>query len=386
MRRSFSQQNLSLSHEGPHGVQLARALRVPNRDGYEGIHSFHPYPGRFHPELVRSLLTELHGAQKGVLLDPFMGSGTTLLEGRRLGWDLLGNDLNPISVQLVRVKLAQLSTQQRQALRRALLAVSEYAGQRNEWVAHPHHEELRRWYRPHSLVEMLNLWDVIQEFDPGVEREVAEMMLSAASTKFSLLKSDSAHQRDTQKAAHPKGAVLRWWSAKTYQLIESLEEESKKSPRVRLELALGDALHLPEEWAQRADVVLTSPPYPGTYDYADHHKLRALWLCLSDQDFREHEIGSRRSQGGLWNRQGPAMLDSLARAMAAGAAAYLVIGDWIEQDRLVCALDWTRSHATQAGLELESFATIERQNFESSQETLWQGRRGEHLIRLKRRA
>ncbi len=365
-------------------MALARALRVPDRDGYEGIHGFHPYPGRFHPELVRLLLTELHAGQKGTLLDPFMGSGTTLLEGRRQGWGLLGNDLNPVSVQLVRVKLLQLTTPERISLRRALLAIAEFAGQRDGWMQHPHLDELKALYRPHTFVEMLGLWDVIQELDAGPERDVAEMMLSAASTKFSALKSDSAAVRDAQKAAHPKGAVFRWWSAKTYQLLEALEQEAKQSPRVPIQLALGDALSLPEQWHGQADLILTSPPYPGTYDYADHHRLRSLWLDLPDRDFRDYEIGSRRSQGGLWAQQGSAMLAAFAHAMKPGAVGYMVMGDWLEQGLPRSALEWAQEALPPAGLQLESCATIGRQNFERGQDEIWQGRRAEHLIRFRR--
>ncbi len=383
-RRSFSQKNLNLSNQGPQGVALARALVVPEKDGYEGIHGFHPYPGRFHPQLVGVILDELHRGEKGVLLDPFMGSGTTLIEARRRGWAVWGNDLNPVALQLTRVKLLQLPTALRQALRRSLLAVAEYAGQKDEWIQHPQEEMLRKHYRPHTYVEMLSLWDVIQEFDPGIERDVAEMMLSAASTKFSALKSDSVQTVDPHKAAHPKGAVFRWWSTKTYQLIEALEHEAKRSPHVKVDLSLGDALSLPQEWEGGADLVLTSPPYPGTYDYASHHGLRSAWLGLSDQDFRAYEIGSRRSGGGQWDEEGEGMLRAIAKSLRPEGLAYIVLGDWLDQDQRVSALEWVQSHAKKAGLMVESSASVQRENFEQARQQVWNGVRGEHLIRLRK--
>jgi hypothetical protein len=49
--------------------------------------------------------------------------------------------------------------------------------------------------------------------------------------------------------------------------------------------------------------IVTSPPYAGTYDYAEHHRLRFDFLGIRHRAFDEGEIGARRAfdSGGDWS-------------------------------------------------------------------------------------
>src|SRR5262249_50741445 len=79
----------------------------------------------------------------------------------------------------------------------------------------------------------------------------------------------------------------------------------------------------------RADVVVTSPPYGGTYDYAEHHALRVPWLGVDDRQLRRMEIGARRTTDSVarWDDELGAALDAIARVTKRGAPVLLVIGD-----------------------------------------------------------
>ena len=381
VRRSFSQRNLGQKHRGPDGPALLHALQVPEEDGYVGMHAFHPYPGRFHPLLVRRVLELPSNQGPRRVLDPFMGCGTTLLEARRLGHEIVGNDLNPLSLRLTEMKLLQLSTTERIHLRRTLIDISQCAGEHEGWVDHPRLVELRALYRPHTLAEMLHLWAVIQELE-GVERLVAEMLLSACCVKFSTLACDS-QARVQEKAPHPKGAVFRWWADRTKALIIALEEEAKQSPRVPTTLREGDMLSL-VDLSGTADLILTSPPYPGTYDYAEHHHLRALWLELPMEEFYDREIGARRQSIEEWEEQGLHMLAGLEQLLAAEGRIYLVIGDWLGSQGPCEALKWIASAAEEVDLTLGSSASVVRASHFSVGRSTWDTPRWEHLIELAR--
>src|SRR5262245_7399930 len=81
------------------GRALVDALLAAARDDVTAeslTHPVHTYPARLHPATARVLVDIVtHGAPPGPVLDPFCGSGTTLVEARAIGRPALGVDLNP---------------------------------------------------------------------------------------------------------------------------------------------------------------------------------------------------------------------------------------------------------------------------------------------------
>jgi len=72
-------------------------------------HYMHPYKGKFHPKMVRSLLNYICPQAKGRVIDNFAGSGTLLVEASLLGLDSVGIEVNPLSVLMCNVKCASLT-------------------------------------------------------------------------------------------------------------------------------------------------------------------------------------------------------------------------------------------------------------------------------------
>src|SRR5262245_2914227 len=83
---------------------LTRALRSPMDEpnlAQALTHGLHSYPARMHPAMARSLI---HLLSPGSILDPFCGSGTTLVEGRFAGKKSVGVDINPLAVLVAKAK------------------------------------------------------------------------------------------------------------------------------------------------------------------------------------------------------------------------------------------------------------------------------------------
>ena len=68
-------------------------------------HYIHPYKGKFHPKMARALINYVCPNEKGLVLDNFSGSGTTLVEAEWLGLDSIGIDINPLSSLMSQVKV-----------------------------------------------------------------------------------------------------------------------------------------------------------------------------------------------------------------------------------------------------------------------------------------
>lgn len=95
--------------------------QIKSNDFNEGsgylTHGIDFYRGSFHGQMVRGLINSCNLKSNSVILDPFCGSGTTLIEAKTLDFNSIGIDINPIAclssvikTQLLNLPLAVLST------------------------------------------------------------------------------------------------------------------------------------------------------------------------------------------------------------------------------------------------------------------------------------
>ena len=80
---------------------------LPERERTKHVHRLHPYLGKFVPQLVEALLGR-YVQPGGRVLDPFAGSGTTLVQCLESGYDAVGVDVAAFNCLLMRVKTARL--------------------------------------------------------------------------------------------------------------------------------------------------------------------------------------------------------------------------------------------------------------------------------------
>src|SRR5256714_10547755 len=79
---------------------------LPQVERTKHVHSLHPYLGKFVPQLVEVFLNR-YFSPGGRIYDPFVGSGTTLVEANVFGADAVGCDISAFNCLLSRVKTAQ---------------------------------------------------------------------------------------------------------------------------------------------------------------------------------------------------------------------------------------------------------------------------------------
>src|SRR4051812_24093368 len=108
---------------------LVEALRAPHseHDVADSLtHPLHSYPARLHPATAR-VLVELVSAgapRSAPIVDPFCGSGTSLVEARAAGLRAIGVDLNPLAVLVARAKTWTVTARRRKELRDTGHAIS----------------------------------------------------------------------------------------------------------------------------------------------------------------------------------------------------------------------------------------------------------------------
>jgi hypothetical protein len=119
-------------------AQLHEALATARYSDCAGTtHGFYHYPARFSPDVARTVI-ELFSERNDVVLDPFMGGGTSIIEGLCLGRRMVGSDINALAHFVTMVRTAPLSVNDGHELRMwALDAADKFGGSDPEPVQRP---------------------------------------------------------------------------------------------------------------------------------------------------------------------------------------------------------------------------------------------------------
>lgn len=381
------------------GTLLAGALDVPTSEVAEEaarahVHGFHSYPARMHP-LTAKRLIESFSQPGDIVLDPFCGSGTVLVEARLLGRRAFGVDANPLAVRLAERKLRVSSEQDLSALVEAARAVALHADERRKAKAGP-----TRRYGPadleifdrHVLLELDGVRAGIDKTNYPLIRADLELVLSAILTKLSRKTSDTSNRELPRRIA--AGFPARLFVRKTEELTRQLGEISSvmtNSPMPRV--LEGDARVLAGIDDHMVRLIVTSPPYPGVYDYLAHHEVRLRWLGLRTDRFATNEIGARRrldalgpAEGALrWERELGATVEAMDRVLVSGGMAVLLIADSVLAGKPIYAVDSLRRVLPKTRLRLGAVASQERPHFHEPTRRVFANRaRQEHAILLVR--
>jgi SAM-dependent methyltransferase len=390
---------------------LVAALRAPTIDheiAESLTHPLHSYPARLHPATARILVDVVgyDAPPTAPLLDPFCGSGTVLVEAKAAGMRAIGVDLSPLAVLIARAKTWTVSARRRREMRETghaiagqVLAAGKAARrsgaqpmpQRRPEGFDPNARDRRlsAWFAPHVRRE-LEL--IAQYLDELRERDVELSLvltacLSAILYKVSSRTSDTNDDWVSREIA--RGAATRNFVHRVDLLEAGLADLPQKGPAEVYELDIRRLAEVVPDGT--AAGIVTSPPYAGTYDYAEHQRLRFDFLALRHRELDDGEIGSRRSFDNAlvaekaWRRALVGTLSMFAGALAPNARAAIVIGDSFAGGRPYHALDDLRA-AMSDELVIDAWASQERPMLGSLEKRAFADRpKAEHVVLLRKR-
>jgi DNA modification methylase len=318
-----------------HAVDVAPATEADAPDRAH-VHGFHAYPARAHPVTARRLVDAFAPA-RGLVLDPFCGSGTILIEAMLAGRNALGTDLNPLAVMLARAKTYPRKPEAIAALIAAAQEVAAFADARRkakQGATRRLPQEDVSIFAPHVLLEMDGLRAGIEKAPPEARPDL-QLVFSSILVKLSAKRGDTSDEPLEKRVS--AGYPARLFVRKTEELAERFaafaELLPKPTPRARV--LLDDAAKLAKVDEASVDAVITSPPYVATYDYLAHHELRMRWLDLDTRRLAKDELGARRHYERMtpdearasWERELEKFLRALARVTKRGAPVVLLIAD-----------------------------------------------------------
>ena len=310
-----------------------REQDLPERFRTKHVHRLHPYLGKFVPQLVEIFLRKY---QPRSVLDPFSGSGTTLVEANALGIPSTGYDISPFNCLLSKVKTAEydvpeLEAEIRDIVGRVSLPVQHY----DEVVQDTDNEYLRSWFATPARLQLLLFRSLIEDYK---HKDLLKVVLSRAArsarhtTHFDL---DFPKQPQTEKyycykhgrTCQPTDQALRFITRYAWDTLKRVSIFSEMRTAASVEIVCADSRT--EELAD-VDMVLTSPPYVGLINYHEQH--RYAYELLNEPMNEDKEIGAaKRGNSELAQRKYledmSAVFGNVWNALKPGGVAVVVVHD-----------------------------------------------------------
>ncbi len=303
---------------------------LPERERTKHVHRLHPYLGKFIPQLVEVLLGR-YVSSGGKVLDPFAGSGTTLVQSLESGYDAVGGDLAAFNCLLIRVKTARYNEF---VLEKELRDMS---GRDLPDGGKPASGYIAEWFAPRAAAELLAWRERIDEYE---HKDVLRVVLARAARSARLtthfdLDFPRAPQREPywcykhRRECRPVERAEHFLRRYALDTLARIKQFARVRARGREASVLhGDSREL--AWPGPFDAVLTSPPYPGLIDYHEQH--RYAYELLGLDDIRELEVGAAAagtSKAALaaYSDGIVAVLQNAASALRPGAPLLIVVND-----------------------------------------------------------
>ncbi len=292
---------------------LKEDLNFHNERSHYASHNFHSFPAKFPPQLPRKFINALT-REGDVVLDPMMGSGTTILEAYLLDRRAIGFDIDPLAWLLSQVKVCPLDpTEARRTghliVERARVELTHYRAGLVDRLEQRWNGKTREfvdyWFARESQIELLALVEAIAEISDSGLRSFYELALSAIIITKSggiSLALDLAHTRphkakivldgsgrvlvgsENEENSEGRTALLK------KRLRSPIEEFIKRykqnidglsllrAARFQPRLHFGNARALDLD-SSSVDLIVTSPPYASNaIDYMRAHKFSLVWL------------------------------------------------------------------------------------------------------------
>ncbi len=263
-------------------------------------HGIHEYKGKFNPQIVRAIIN-IYGQSTASIIDPFCGSGTSVLESNLQGINAVGVDINPLAVFIARTKLAvyheaaKVSQFKWDSFRNqyeaVLAAVNFEGGEREEY--------LRSWFvEPYfSQIEAIRI--TANRYYKGAIRDLILVCTSNLLRDYSEQEPTDLRIR-RRFSPYPSIPILDGLKSQIENMVAKVTaygEDPGNTATYQIQNTSIIEFNKTRALDNSFGLAITSPPYAMALPYIDTQRLSLIWLSLCPpSDIRKLEetlIGAR---------------------------------------------------------------------------------------------
>lgn len=252
------------------------------------MHNIYPYHAKFYPEIPKKFIKRY--SKKGdTVLDPFCGSGTTLLEGLKLERNVIGVDLSPIAILNSKVKTSTYEIEKIKIMAEQIIKIE------NSESLIPYFPNREIWFEQETL-------EILGKLNYNIRNIEEEKYKNLFLLIFLSIINNCARTRKTWNLGYLADNVMP-------NLDRHSDPIKLFSKKVEKLLKEGDILQnisntvmciesdIMDFNTENIDLVVTSPPYPFAVDFIKYHRLALYWLEKDVDRLSEEEVGARNKRG-----------------------------------------------------------------------------------------
>ena len=250
-------------------------------------HNFHAFPAKFPPQLPKKFIVGLTLPGEKVL-DPMSGSGTTVLEAVLSGRHGIGVDIDPLALNLTKVKVSDLDLGKLLTCANSILEQGYHVLKHKRAELHaalynrfdgPTKKFVDYWFLEETQLELLALIQAIEKIPRPNLRKFFEIALSSIIITKSggvSLAYDLAHTRPHKIKNKIPRSSMDEFEKRLSKNIKNINKLAWSSGQADLLFSNVQALGLAEN---SVDLIVTSPPYASNaIDYMRAHKFSLVWF------------------------------------------------------------------------------------------------------------
>jgi len=234
------------------------ATFVPNK--HLPVYNWFYYKEGFARDLVSKLLEMF---KPDSVLDPFCGSGTTLLGCKEKGIHSIGTDVHPVSVFSARVKVEDYDPETLENVARTLIKRKRIKG----FEVDVNDRLIRKAFPMRTIREVIYYRDTIMGLEDPYVRNFMMLGLMNVSIKSSFVYKDGAVIKIKKKPVPPIRDMLR---RQLFRMIRDYQAFPKTMAETQVEFGDARMIKLPEE---TIDSIITSPPYLNKIEYTKIYEI-----------------------------------------------------------------------------------------------------------------
>lgn len=257
------------------------------------IHGIHAYPAKF-PAFIASKAIQLaykSGIEVNTVSDIFCGCGTVAIEAKLNGVNFWGCDINPVATLITKAKTGNYSISKLEELYN--LIQDSYSNNRNVYNYEETNERIRYWFKQEQFYDLSKLKEAIMSIPKGKYRTCFECLFS------SILKPTSKWlTKSIKPQIDPNKNIADVWRTFERQFRKFTKCVSDM-PQTQSKIEIVTCSILTKRSLPKVDLIITSPPYVTSYEYADLHQLSSLWLNFTD----DYTLLRKGTMGSAYNSE-----------------------------------------------------------------------------------